>query len=173
MAVASLMLGRGGSTGFPGKNLYKILGRTLMAYPLMAAQASRYVDGIYVSTDSYEIMSVGRRYGAEIIVRPPELCTSRALGEDAFVHGYRVIRDLLTAQGKTLHSWSYYSPMRQLFPATSSTRASRSFAQIPCSTLRSRSLGTICGARCGLESWTQRGVFGPSFRLKRLAIQRL
>jgi len=102
MAVAALMLGRGGSTGFPGKNLHKILGRPLMAYPLMAAQASGYVDRIYVSTDSEEIMSVGRRYGAEIIVRPPELCTSRALGEDAFVHGYRVIRDLLTAQGKAV-----------------------------------------------------------------------
>jgi len=102
MAVAALMLGRGGSTGFPGKNLYKVLGRPLMAYPLMAAQASRYVDGIYVSTDSEEIMFVGRRYGAEIIVRPPELCTNQALGEDAFVHGYRVIRDLLTAKGKTV-----------------------------------------------------------------------
>ncbi len=38
MAVAALLLGRGGSTGFPGKNLYLVLGRPLMAYPLIAAQ---------------------------------------------------------------------------------------------------------------------------------------
>jgi CMP-N-acetylneuraminic acid synthetase len=41
MTVVALMIGRGGSTGFPGKNLYPVLGRPLMAYPLMAAAASR------------------------------------------------------------------------------------------------------------------------------------
>ncbi len=100
MAVAALLLGRGGSTGFPGKNLYPVLGRPLMAYPIIAARDSKYVDRIYVSTDSNEIMEVARRYGAEIIVRPPELCTPEALGEDAFAHGYRVIRDHITAEGK-------------------------------------------------------------------------
>lgn len=93
MAIFALLLGRGGSTGFPGKNLYPILGRPLMAYPLLAARGSKYIDRTFVSTDDEDIMKVGRQYGAEIIVRPPELCTSRALGEDAFAHGYRVIRD--------------------------------------------------------------------------------
>ena len=102
MAVAALLLGRGRSTGFAGKNLYPVLGRPLMAYPLMAAQASKYVERIYVSTDSQEIMTVGRCYGAEIIVRPPELCTPEALGEDAFAHGYRVIRDRLAEEGETI-----------------------------------------------------------------------
>ncbi|MBM4328874.1 MAG: cytidylyltransferase [Deltaproteobacteria bacterium] len=102
MSIAALLLGRGGSTGFPGKNLYPILGRPLMAYPLLAARASRYVDRTYVSTDSEEIMEVGRSYGAEIIVRPPELCTSQALGEDAFVHGYRVIKEQLAEEGRSI-----------------------------------------------------------------------
>jgi hypothetical protein len=102
MTVAALLLGRGRSTGFPGKNLYPVLGRPLMAYPLMAARSSKYVDGIYVSTDSEEIMAVGRQYGAEIIVRPPELCTPQALGEDAFAHGYRVIRDHLAEAGEAV-----------------------------------------------------------------------
>ena len=102
MAVAALMLGRGGSKGFPEKNLSIVLGRPLMAYPLLAAQASKYVSYIYVSTDSEAIMAAGRRYGAEIIVRPPELCTPEALGEDAFVHGYRVIRHRLSENGETV-----------------------------------------------------------------------
>ncbi len=38
-------------------------------------------------------MEIARSYGAEVIVRPPELCTAEALGEDAFAHGYRVIRE--------------------------------------------------------------------------------
>ncbi len=102
MAVVALLLGRGGSAGFPGKNLYPVLGRPLMAYPLIAAQESRYVDHVYVSTDSDEIMEVARRYGGEIIVRPAELCTPEALGEDAFAHGYRVIRDQLARDGETV-----------------------------------------------------------------------
>jgi hypothetical protein len=100
MTVAALMLGRGGSTGFPGKNLHPVLGLPLMAYPLLAARKSRYVSRIFVSTDAEDIMEVGRNYGAEIIVRPPELCTPTALGEDAFAHGYRVIRDQLAAENE-------------------------------------------------------------------------
>jgi CMP-N-acetylneuraminic acid synthetase len=102
VTIAALLLGRGGSSGFPGKNLYKVLGRPLMAYPLMAAGGSKCVDRIFVSTDSEEIMAVGRKYGAEIIVRPPELCTNTALGEDSYAHGYRVIRDLLAVEGKNV-----------------------------------------------------------------------
>jgi len=102
LTVTALVLGRGGSTGFPGKNLYPVLGRPLMAYPLLASGESKYVDRLYVSTDSEEIMSVGRQYGAEIIVRPPELCTPTALGEDDFAHGYRVIRERLAEDGDTI-----------------------------------------------------------------------
>ncbi len=100
MAVVALLLGRGGSTGFPGKNLFKVLGRPLMAYPLLAAQASKHVDHVYVSTDSEEIMAAGRKYGAQIIVRPGHLCTSNALGEDAYAHGYGVIHEHLAEKGE-------------------------------------------------------------------------
>src|SRR3989338_3320340 len=102
MTVAALLLGREGSRGFPGKNLYPVLGRPLVAYPLLAAQAAQHVDHVYVSTDSEEIIKVGRSYGAEIIVRPKELCTNQALSESAFVHGYEVIRDQLTMKGETI-----------------------------------------------------------------------
>ena len=73
--------------------MYPVLGRPLMAYPLLAANDSRFVERIYVSTDSEEIARVAREYGAETIERPPELAAPEALGEDAFRHGYEVIRD--------------------------------------------------------------------------------
>jgi CMP-N-acetylneuraminic acid synthetase len=95
--IAALLLGRKGSVGFPGKNTMSVLGRPLCAYPMLAAINSKYVDKLYVSTDDERIMTIGREYGADIIVRPPELCTKEALGEDAYVHGYEVIRDKLKA----------------------------------------------------------------------------
>lgn len=97
--VVGLMLGRGGSTGLKGKNTMPVLGRPLMAYPLLAAQASRRVERVFVSTDSEEIASIGAQHGAELIERPPELATPEALGEDAFRHGYEVIRDRVEADG--------------------------------------------------------------------------
>mgnify|MGYP004008605991 CR=1 FL=1 len=58
--VIALMLGRDGSTGFPGKNTFPVLNRPMMSYPLMAAQASKEIDEIYVSTDSPKIIEVAR-----------------------------------------------------------------------------------------------------------------
>jgi len=92
--IPAILLGREGSVGFPGKNVYPVLGRPLMAYPLMAATNSECVDKIYVSTDSEKIKGIGREYNAKIIDRPTELCTKEALGEDAYVHAYNYIKDL-------------------------------------------------------------------------------
>ena len=93
--IAALLLGRKGSVGFPGKNTMPVLGRPLCAYPMLAAINSKYVDKLYISTDDGQIMAIGSEYGADIIVRPPELCTKEALGEDAYVHGYKVISSRL------------------------------------------------------------------------------
>lgn len=100
--IAALLLGRKGSSGFPGKNTMPVFGRPLCAYPLLAGQNSKYIDRVYISTDDERIMEIGREYGAEIIVRPPELATQAALGEDAYVHGYKVIRDQAAERGEEI-----------------------------------------------------------------------
>jgi CMP-N-acetylneuraminic acid synthetase len=100
--ICALLLGRDGSTGFPGKNTAPVLGRPLTAYPLMAAKASKYVGRTWVSTDSPSIRKVGLEYGARLIDRPAELCTPKALGEDAYLHGYRVIVSELKKEKETV-----------------------------------------------------------------------
>lgn len=96
--ICALLLGRKGSGGFPGKNLKPVLGRPLVSYPLMAAQAAHVVDRTYVSTDCPDIMAIAKRHGARIIERPAYLASAEALGEDAYVHGYEVIRDELAGE---------------------------------------------------------------------------
>jgi hypothetical protein len=98
--ICALMIGRAGSTGFPGKNIYPVLGRPLAAYPLMAARSSRHIERLFISTDSPEIMEIGRGFGAEFIERPAKLATKEALGEHVFVHGYEEIVKRLAAGGK-------------------------------------------------------------------------
>lgn len=90
--ITAILMGREGSSGFPGKNIYPILGRALMEYPLIAATRSKYIDNIFVTTDSRRIREIGEKYGAQIIDRPPELCTSAALGEHVYVHAYNEIK---------------------------------------------------------------------------------
>lgn len=93
--VIALLIGREGSKGFPGKNVVPVLGRPMMSYPLLAARHSQAVDVVYVSTDSPAIRKIAEEYGAIGIDRPPHLCTETALGEDAFLHGYRHVKSLL------------------------------------------------------------------------------
>ncbi len=97
--VCALMIGRKGSVGFPGKNVYPVLGRPLAAYPLLAAKNSLHVERVFVSTDSPEIMTIANEHDAELIERPPELATKQALGEDVFVHGYHEIKSKLASEG--------------------------------------------------------------------------
>ena len=91
--IPALLLGRKGSTGLAGKNVMEVCGRPLMEWPILAAKKSKYVDNIYISTDCDLIKEIGRKNECKIIDRPDYLCTKEALGEDAFVHGYHVIKE--------------------------------------------------------------------------------
>lgn len=102
--ICALAIGREGSRGFPGKNLFPVLGRPLMAYPLLAARRARHVDRIYLSTDSERMKEVGVEYGARPLARPPELATAEALGEEVFAHGHREILKELSAGGEALEA---------------------------------------------------------------------
>jgi hypothetical protein len=102
--IVALLIGREGSQGFPGKNIFPVLGKPLMEYPLMAASDACSVDRVYISTDSETIKEIGRKYGATIIDRPAELCGSSALGENVFVHGYFTIKKLLEAEQKSIEA---------------------------------------------------------------------
>ena len=58
--INAILIGRGGSTGLPGKNIMKILGRPLMHYPILAALNSKYINNVYLSTDDNEIAKEGK-----------------------------------------------------------------------------------------------------------------
>ncbi len=100
--ICALLLGREGSSGFPGKNIYPVLGRPLVAYPLIAARNAQTVDRVYISTDSPRLKAIAQEQGAYVIDRPLYLATKTALGEDAYLHGYQVIRDELTKQNQSI-----------------------------------------------------------------------
>jgi len=100
--IAALMIGRSGSRGFRGKNTLKVLEKPLCEYALLAAKKSKYVDKIFVSTDCPIITKVSKKYGATKIVRPKQLCTAKALGEDVFRHGFKTIEKLIKSENQKI-----------------------------------------------------------------------
>lgn len=100
--ICALLLGREGSSGFPGKNVYPVLGRPMVTYPLVTAKACELIDRVYISTDSSKLKEIAANLDCHIIERPAELASKTALGEHAYVHGYEVIRDQLAGEGLEL-----------------------------------------------------------------------
>ena len=56
---------RGGSQELKGKNIKKLLGHPLIAYSIVAAQRSKYISQVYVSTDNKKIAFNAKKYGAK------------------------------------------------------------------------------------------------------------
>jgi len=99
--IVALMMGRAGSRGLKNKNLIKVNNKRICEYPLLAAKKSRLVENIYVTTNCPKIKKISKKYNAKIINRPKKLCTSKALGEDVFEHGYfEIKKDLMKISQK-------------------------------------------------------------------------
>jgi len=73
--ILGVIPARGGSKGIPQKNVRQVCGKPLIAWTIEAAQQSVLLDSWVVSTEDPEIASISRRYGAEILNRPPQLAT--------------------------------------------------------------------------------------------------
>jgi CMP-N-acetylneuraminic acid synthetase len=71
--IIAVIPARGGSKGIPRKNLRLLDGKPLIAYSIEAAQCSKNIDKVVVSTEDAEIKEFARLYGAEVVERPPEL----------------------------------------------------------------------------------------------------
>ena len=98
--VVAIILGRKGSKGVRDKNTMDILGRPAFFYPLLAANNSEYIDKTFVSTDHETIIDGAKEMGIPIITRPDNLCTDEALFEDALVHAYFKIKEIVGGQPK-------------------------------------------------------------------------
>ena len=77
---------RGGSKRLPRKNILNLGGKPLIAWSIEAALKSKYIDKVVVSSDDDEILTIAKRYGAEILKRPDSLATDTATSFDAILH---------------------------------------------------------------------------------------
>ena len=71
MKAIAIIFARGGSKGLPGKNIRPLGGKPLIAWSIEHALAIKRIVRVIVSTDSEEIATIARQYGAEVpFIRP-------------------------------------------------------------------------------------------------------
>lgn len=66
MKSIAIITARGGSKRIPHKNIRRFCGKPIIAYSIEAAKNSGLFDVVMVSTDSKDIASIARKYGAEV-----------------------------------------------------------------------------------------------------------
>ena len=99
--VLAIIPARGGSKGVPGKNIFPLATKPLIAYTIEAALESRCVSRLIVSTDDNKIAEVSSLYGAETIDRPVEISGGYHQSELALIH----VLDHLEANEKYIPDW--------------------------------------------------------------------
>jgi len=118
--IVAIIPARGGSKGIPGKNLRSVGGQPLIAWSIQHALQTPRISRVIVSTDSPDIATVARAYGAEVIVRPDEISGDTASSESCLVHALDVMKAHDGAEPDLVVFLQPTSPMRE---ADETTRA--------------------------------------------------
>jgi len=95
-AVWALIPARGGSKSIPLKNLALFAGRPLLDYNLLATRAWGGCSRLFCSTDSPEIATRAKRFGAEVHPRPDHLGLDDTSTFDVVAH---FLRELEAREG--------------------------------------------------------------------------
>jgi CMP-N,N'-diacetyllegionaminic acid synthase len=85
--VLAIIPARGGSKGVPNKNIRLLGGKPLIAWTIEAAQHSRYIDRLIISSDDLQIIEIAQSYGCEApFIRPSELAQDETPGINPVLH---------------------------------------------------------------------------------------
>ena len=113
MHTVAIIPARGGSKGLKEKNIYPVAGKPLLAWTVLQALTSMSIERVFVTTDDEAIARVASGYGAEVIVRPPELASDKASSESAILHAASVIERDYNLPLSTIVFLQATSPLRK------------------------------------------------------------
>ena len=85
--IYAVIPARGGSKTIPKKNIRPLKGFPLIAYSIAAAKLSKKIDRVIVTTDSEEIASIAKKFGAETpFLRPAEIAQDHSTDREFMDH---------------------------------------------------------------------------------------
>lgn len=113
MKAIAVIFARSGSKGLPGKNIRPLCGKPLIAWSIEHALAIKRIYRVIVSTDSEEIASVARAYGAEVpFIRPADLARDNSPEWLAWRHALNYLRQSDGVLPEAMVSVPTTAPMR-------------------------------------------------------------
>lgn len=86
MKIYAFVFARAGSKRLKNKNLLDLAGKPLVQHSIDFALSSDFIDRVFVSSDSEEILEIANNRGAEAIPRPPELATDESPEIESWKH---------------------------------------------------------------------------------------
>jgi len=88
MNIVAFIPARGGSKGIKNKNILKIKKKPLIYYSIDLSKKIKLINKTFVSSDSFEILKISKKLGAEIIERPKKISQDKSKDIEAFQHFY-------------------------------------------------------------------------------------
>ena len=112
--ILSIIPARSGSKGLPNKNIINLNNKPLIAWTIEASISSQFITNTIVTSDSDEILSISKDYGANTLKRPKILSDDNSSAESVVNH---VLKEL--KKEKDHYDYLIYlqptSPLRDKF----------------------------------------------------------
>lgn len=89
--TVAIILARGGSKGIPKKNLKKIWGKPLVSWTIEHAINAKGISSVWLSSDSEQILKIGKKYGINLIKRPKNLSKDSSSSVSGWIHAINFI----------------------------------------------------------------------------------
>jgi len=89
--VIAIIPARGGSKGFPRKNITDLAGKPLIAWTIEASLKSSHITKTLVSSDDNEILKISKAFGSETLKRPSEFASDTSSSQEVVKHVLSVI----------------------------------------------------------------------------------
>jgi len=113
MKTVAFIFARGGSKGLPGKNIRNLGGKPLIAWSIDIALSVKRIERVIVSTDSEDIATIARKFGAEVpFIRPAELAGDESPEWLAWRHGINYLKESCGKWPEVMVSVPTTSPLR-------------------------------------------------------------
>ena len=93
MKITAIIPARGGSKRLPRKNIFPIWGKPLLSWSIQAAQKSKLITDVWVTTEDKEIASIAASSGASIHKRDPKLSKDHVYKMEAIRSAAAYIED--------------------------------------------------------------------------------
>ena len=84
--ILAFIPARGGSKGIPNKNIKLFNGKPLIQWTIKSALKSKLINKVIVSSDSKKILSLSKKFGADVILRPKNISGDLATTASAIKH---------------------------------------------------------------------------------------